>query len=117
MAAIQEGHLSISLDPDLVPCVFRETRKCSYVQAKLASLCELAFEMLDIVLQEMTDVPKHVPSDNSLSLEIEVEVLVSRLIVCVTAKITLLPESGGGEHRPCNTGGRVAEDAAQELAL
>lgn len=41
MTTIQERHLSVRLDPDLISCVFCEDRKRRDVQSELSGLGEL----------------------------------------------------------------------------
>jgi hypothetical protein len=79
MATVQEWHLAIRLDPDLVSSMLGEERERRYVESEFAGLRELPCTLSVSSLQEDQVcekvgqiIPKQVPKDSSLSLDIEV---------------------------------------------
>lgn len=73
ITTVEERHLAIGLDPDLIPRVLRENRQSGDVNAKLASLGEFAYNPVNHNLPiQARDSPRHVPRDNNLSRGIEV---------------------------------------------
>lgn len=76
VAAVQERHDTVGTDPDLVAGVFCDDGEGGDVEAELARLCEFAWtqelEMTDNNVRVQFDVPKHVPTDSSLSRATEV---------------------------------------------
>jgi hypothetical protein len=55
MPSIEEWHLTICLDPYFVSCVFSEVRKRGDVQAEFTRLGELAWELLELEVQQRLD--------------------------------------------------------------
>lgn len=84
VAAVQERHGTVGPDPDLVARVLGQDGQTGNVQAKLAGLAELALKTercpvslcrtkMRIIPIMVTDhLPRHVPTDRSLSLPTDV---------------------------------------------
>jgi hypothetical protein len=69
MSPVQEWHLPVGLYPDLIACVFRE-------DGNFPVFVNLPADWLGFVLaQPQINIPKHVPNDSNLSLDIEVAML------------------------------------------
>jgi hypothetical protein len=77
VAAVEEGHGSVFLDPNLVTGVLGDNGKGCDVQAKLARLGKLAYEIWRLAREycdscKGNNIPRQVPRDRILSRAIEV---------------------------------------------
>ncbi len=75
MAAVQEGHLAIRLDPYFVPRMLCEDGESSNVQAEFEGFGESSWEGLAMLRRRCRRgrcIPRHVPNDRSWCLDIEV---------------------------------------------
>jgi hypothetical protein len=75
VTAIQERHFAVCFNPDFVAGMLGDNWEGGDVETKLSRLREFAYIFVRRVLllnPRKIDVPKQVPKDSSLSLEIEV---------------------------------------------